>query len=421
MDFFDLLTMVGGLALFLYGMHLLSEGLEKLSGGRLERVLENLTNNRLKAVLLGAGVTAVIQSSSATTVMVVGFVNSGIMKLSQAIGIIMGANVGTTITSWVLSLTGIESDSFFLQLVKPTSFSPVLAAIGVIFIMFMKNGRKRELGTILVGFAILMTGMDTMSSAVKPLSQVPEFTGLFTMFTNPLLGLLVGALVTAVIQSSSASVGILQALCVTGSINYAAAVPIILGQNIGTCVTAMMSVYVFGFPKYHADQVMDAYFALIYAPVMLSFVLLTRQLDDGIYLVWMIFISSWISDTFAYLAGVMLGRHKLAPVLSPKKSVEGSVGGIVGAALFGALFGAYLDSTLGQEQYVMILAVVGGVGSVISQVGDLAASAIKRNHEIKDYGNLIPGHGGIMDRFDSVIFTAPITYFLITILMNGHG
>lgn len=184
---------------------------------------------------------------------------------------------------------------------------------------------------------------------------------------------------------------------------------------------AMMSVYVFGFPKYHADQVMDAYFALIYAPVMLSFVLLTRQLDDGIYLVWMIFISSWISDTFAYLAGVMLGRHKLAPVLSPKKSVEGSVGGIVGAALFGALFGAYLDSTLGQEQYVMILAVVGGVGSVISQVGDLAASAIKRNHEIKDYGNLIPGHGGIMDRFDSVIFTAPITYFLITLLMNGHG
>ena len=184
---------------------------------------------------------------------------------------------------------------------------------------------------------------------------------------------------------------------------------------------AMMSVYVFGFPKYHANQVMDAYFSLIYAPVMLSFVLLTRQLDDGIYLVWMIFISSWISDTFAYLAGVMLGRHKLAPVLSPKKSVEGSVGGIVGAALFGALFGAYLDSTLGQEQYVMILAVGGGVGSVISQVGDLAASAIKRNHEIKDYGNLIPGHGGIMDRFDSVIFTAPITYFLITLLMNGHG
>lgn len=241
MDFFDLLAMIGGLALFLYGMHLLSEGLEKLSGGRLERVLENLTNNRLKAVLLGAGVTAVIQSSSATTVMVVGFVNSGIMKLSQAIGIIMGANVGTTITSWLLSLTGIESDNFLLQLAKPTSFSPILAVIGVVFILFVKNGRKRDLGSILVGFAILMTGMDTMSSAMKPLSQVPWFTGLFTMFTNPILGLLVGALITAVIQSSSASVGILQALCATGSINYAAAVPIILGQNIGTCATAMMS------------------------------------------------------------------------------------------------------------------------------------------------------------------------------------
>lgn len=241
MDFFNLLTMAGGLALFLYGMHLLSEGLEKLSGGRLERILENLTNNRIKAVLLGAGVTAVIQSSSATTVMVVGFVNSGIMKLSQAIGIIMGANVGTTITSWLLSLTGIESDNFFLRLAKPTSFSPVLAVIGVIFIMFLKNGRKRDLGSILVGFAILMTGMDTMSSAMKPLSGVPWFTGLFTMFTNPLPGLIVGALITAVIQSSSASVGILQALCASGSIRYAAAVPIILGQNIGTCATAMMS------------------------------------------------------------------------------------------------------------------------------------------------------------------------------------
>lgn len=241
MDFFNLLTMAGGLALFLYGMHLLSEGLEKLSGGRLERILENLTNNRIKAVLLGAGVTAVIQSSSATTVMVVGFVNSGIMKLSQAIGIIMGANVGTTITSWLLSLTGIESDNFFLQLAKPTSFSPVLAVIGVIFIMFLKSGKKRDLGSILVGFAILMTGMDTMSSAMKPLSEVPWFTGVFTMFTNPLLGLIVGALITAVIQSSSASVGILQALCASGSIRYAAAVPIILGQNIGTCATAMMS------------------------------------------------------------------------------------------------------------------------------------------------------------------------------------
>ncbi|MDE7321515.1 MAG: phosphatidate cytidylyltransferase [Lachnospiraceae bacterium] len=176
---------------------------------------------------------------------------------------------------------------------------------------------------------------------------------------------------------------------------------------------AIMFVYVFGFPKFHASQVMATYFSLIYAPVMLSFVFLTRQLEHGIYLVWMIFIGSWISDTFAYLTGVMFGKHKLAPVLSPKKSIEGSLGGIVGAALFGAVFGIYMEHTIGEENFAMLLAVVGGVGSVISQVGDLAASAIKRNHGIKDYGKLIPGHGGIMDRFDSVIFTAPITYFLI--------
>ena len=241
MNLFDLLAMIGGLALFLYGMKLLSDGLEKLSGGSLERVLENLTSNRLGAILLGAGVTAVIQSSSAATVMVVGFVNSGIMKLSQAVGVIMGANIGTTITSWLLSLTGIESSNFFLQLIKPTSFSPILAMVGVIFIMSAKSGRKQEAGYILVGFSILMFGMDAMSQAMKPLSTVPQFTGLFTMFKNPFLGIAVGALVTAVIQSSSASVGILQALCMTGSISYASAVPIILGQNIGTCVTALMS------------------------------------------------------------------------------------------------------------------------------------------------------------------------------------
>lgn len=241
MDFFDLLTMIGGLALFLYGMHMLSEGLEKLSGGKLERILESMTDSRWKAVLLGAGVTAVIQSSSATTVMVVGFVNSGIMKLSQAIGVIMGANVGTTITSWLLSLTGLEGDSFLLEMIKPTSFSPVLAIIGVVFIIFLKNPKKRDIGGILVGFAILMTGMSTMSDAMKPLSEIPSFTRLFTMFENPFLGLIMGAILTAVIQSSSASVGILQALCATGTVTYGAAVPIILGQNIGTCVTAMMS------------------------------------------------------------------------------------------------------------------------------------------------------------------------------------
>lgn len=241
MDFFSVLTMIGGLALFLYGMNVMGDGLAKVSGGKLEKILENLTSNRLKAVLLGVGVTAVIQSSSATTVMVVGFVNSGIMKLSQAIGIIMGANIGTTVTSWILSLSGIESDNFFIKFLKPTSFSPILAIIGVIFIMFFKNEKKKDIGTILAGFAILMVGMDTMSNAVKPLADVPEFTNILLMFSNPILGMIAGAVLTAIIQSSSASVGILQALCITGAVSYDTALPIIMGQNIGTCVTAMIS------------------------------------------------------------------------------------------------------------------------------------------------------------------------------------
>lgn len=241
MDFFGVLTMMGGLALFLYGMHVLGDGLSKASGGRLEQILEKLTSNKLKAVLLGAGVTAVIQSSSATTVMVVGFVNSGIMKLSQAIGIIMGANIGTTITSWILSLTGIESGNFFVQLLKPTSFSPVLAIIGVGILLFSKNEKKKNVAVIMVGFAVLMFGMETMSSAVTPLADVPEFTNILLMFSNPLLGMLAGAILTAIIQSSSASVGILQALCATGAVTYSTALPIIMGQNIGTCVTALLS------------------------------------------------------------------------------------------------------------------------------------------------------------------------------------
>lgn len=241
MDFFDVLTMLGGLALFLYGMETMGKGLALVSGGKLERILEKLTSNPLKAVLLGAGVTAVIQSSSATTVMVVGFVNSGIMKLTQAVGIIMGANIGTTITSWILSLSGIESSNFFIRLLKPTSFSPVLALLGVCFMMFSKKEKKKDVGMILIGFAILMTGMDTMSGAVKPLADVPEFTGILTMFSNPVLGMLCGAILTAVIQSSSASVGILQALCATGAVSFGTAIPIIMGQNIGTCVTAVLS------------------------------------------------------------------------------------------------------------------------------------------------------------------------------------
>lgn len=241
MDLFGVLTMIGGLALFLYGMNLMGDGLSKASGGRLEKILERLTSNPIKAVLLGAAVTAVIQSSSATTVMVVGFVNSGVMKLSQTIGIIMGANVGTTITSWILSLSGIESNNFFIQLLKPTSFSPVLAIVGVGFLLFSKKESRKNIGMILVGFAILMFGMDTMSEAVKPLADVPEFTSILTAFSQPILGMLAGLLLTAVIQSSSASVGILQALCITGSVTFGTAIPIIMGQNIGTCVTAMLS------------------------------------------------------------------------------------------------------------------------------------------------------------------------------------
>lgn len=241
MDIFGILTLVGGLALFLYGMSIMGDGLEKVSGGKLEMLLEKLTSNPLKAVGLGAAVTAVIQSSSATTVMVVGFVNSGIMKLSQAIGVIMGANIGTTVTSWILSLTGIQGESIFVRLLKPSSFTPILAAIGIILYMSGKNSKKKDIGGIFLGFAVLMFGMEAMSGAVEPLADVPEFTGMLTMFKNPLLGVLVGAVLTAVIQSSSASVGILQALSVTGAFTYQAVIPIIMGQNIGTCVTAMLS------------------------------------------------------------------------------------------------------------------------------------------------------------------------------------
>ena len=241
MDVFGVLDMVCGLALFLYGMHVMGEGLSRASGGRLEGILERLTDHKLKAVLLGTAVTAVIQSSSATTVMVVGFVNSGIMKLTQAAGVIMGANIGTTVTSWILSLTGIESSSLFVQLLKPASFTPIMALAGVACIMFTKNEKKQNIGSILVGFTVLMNGMDMMSAAVKPLADVPQFTSILLMFSSPVLGMLAGLVLTAVIQSSSASVGILQALCVTGAVKYSAALPIIMGQNIGTCVTALLS------------------------------------------------------------------------------------------------------------------------------------------------------------------------------------
>ena len=243
MSIFNVFTLLGGLALFLYGMDVMGKALEKQAGSKLHSILEKLTSSPLKGFILGLVVTAIIQSSSATTVMVVGFVNSGFMTLRQAIGIIMGANVGTTVTAWILSLSGIQGDSFFMTLMKPSSFAPILAFIGILLYMAAKQEKKKNIGVVLLGFTILMTGMDLMSGAVKPLANVPEFTQLFTLFTNPVLGLLVGALLTAVIQSSSASVGILQALSVTGAVTYGSALPIIMGQNIGTCITAILSCF----------------------------------------------------------------------------------------------------------------------------------------------------------------------------------
>lgn len=241
MNFFDALTLIGGLCLFLFGMDVMGNALERRAGSKLSTIIGKLTNNRLVGFLTGLGVTAVIQSSSATTVMVVGFVNSGLMTLKQSISVIMGANIGTTVTAWILSLGGIESSNFFVQLFKPMSFTPLLALIGIIFTMFSKKEKSKDTGTILLGFAVLMFGMDIMSSAVSGLRDVPAFRELFVMFKNPILGVIAGAVLTAIIQSSSASVGILQALTVTGQISYGAALPIIMGQNIGTCVTAILS------------------------------------------------------------------------------------------------------------------------------------------------------------------------------------
>ncbi len=241
MDLFDVLEMIGGLCLFLFGMNIMGQALERKAGAKLKDLLAKMTNSKFKGFLTGLVITAIIQSSSATTVMVVGFVNSGLMSLRQAINVIMGANIGTTITSWILSLGGIDGSSVLIRLLKPTSFTPILALIGIILYMFIKNDSKKDTGLILLGFATLMFGMDTMSSAVSGLADVPEFSQLFLLFTNPILGVLAGALLTAVIQSSSASVGILQALASTGQVSYGAAIPIIMGQNIGTCVTALLS------------------------------------------------------------------------------------------------------------------------------------------------------------------------------------
>ena len=241
MDLFQALNLIGGLSLFLFGMNVMGQALERRAGGSLRTLLEKMTSNKFAGLLTGLVVTAVIQSSSATTVMVVGFVNSGLMTLRQAIHMIMGANIGTTVTAWILSLAGISSGNFFIRLLKPSSFTPILALIGIVKYMFTKDDRKKDTGLILLGFATLMYGMESMSAAVAGLGQVPAFRQLFVMFQNPVLGVLAGAALTAVIQSSSASVGILQALAATGQVTYGAAVPIIMGQNIGTCITAMLS------------------------------------------------------------------------------------------------------------------------------------------------------------------------------------
>jgi phosphate:Na+ symporter len=241
MTVFDLLALTGGLAMFLYGMNILSSGLTRISGGKLESSLQRLTSNHARSILLGLGTTMIIQSSSAVTVMLVGLVNSGIMTLKQSIGVIMGSNILTTVTAWILSLTGIESDSVFVNLLKPTSFSPVIAIAGIFLIMVSKNSKRREIGTVMVGFAVLMFGMDMMGDAMKPLAESQSFANFLVLFTNPLLGVLAGAVVTGIIQSSSASVGILQALTLTGTVTYGTALPIIMGQNIGTCVTALLS------------------------------------------------------------------------------------------------------------------------------------------------------------------------------------
>ncbi len=240
-DIFDILTLIGGISLFLFGMNVMGDGLERRAGSGLKALLAKLTNSKIKGFLTGLGITAIIQSSAATTVMAVGFVNSGLMTLKQSIGVIMGANIGTTVTAWILSLSGISSDNLFVQMLKPTSFTPILALVGVIFMMFCKSDKKKDTGSILLGFATLMFGMNTMTEAVSVLGEIPKFQELFYKFNNPILGVIVGAVLTALIQSSSASVGVLQALSSAGLVQYGAAIPIIMGQNIGTCVTALLS------------------------------------------------------------------------------------------------------------------------------------------------------------------------------------
>ncbi len=290
----DVLSLIGGLALFLFGMQLMGNALEKKAGSGLKTLLEKMTGNTFKGFFLGLGVTAVIQSSSATTVMVVGFVNSGVMTLKQSIGIIMGANIGTTVTAWILSLTGIDGGAWYVDMFKPDSFVPILALIGIIFFMFLKSNKKKDTGVILLSFATLMTGMDLMSNAVEGLKDEPSFTNILTLFTNPVLGVLAGAVLTAIIQSSSASVGILQALSSTGAISFGNAIPIIMGQNIGTCVTALLSS--FGANK-NAKRTafVHLYFNIIGTVVLLSLFTIAKYVFDLHFIDTMRIDEFWIA------------------------------------------------------------------------------------------------------------------------------
>ena len=296
MTIFDVLSLIGGLCLFLFGMNIMGEALERRVGGQLQSLLAKMTTNKLAGLLTGIGVTSIIQSSSATTVMVVGFVNSGLMTLKQAINVIMGANIGTTITAWILSLGGIDSSSFFMQLLKPTSFTPVLALFGIIFYMFLKDPKKKDTGMIFLGFAVLMFGMDTMTNSVAGLAEMESFQQLFLLFKNPLLGVLVGAILTAIVQSSSASVGILQALAMTGAVTYSAAIPIIMGQNIGTCITAILSS--FGTNR-NAKRA---------ALVHLSFNVVGTLVWISVFMAVQHFLQPAILDSSATLAGIAISH-----------------------------------------------------------------------------------------------------------------
>lgn len=279
MSVFNLISLFGGLALFLFGMNTMSGNLEKTAGGKLEKILKVMTDKPLKALLLGTAITATIQSSSAVTVMLVGLVNSGIMQLNQAIGVIMGSNIGTTVTAWILSLAGIDSNNFLVNLLKPSSFAPIVAFIGILMTMTSKKNRTKDIGGICLGFAILMFGMEMMSTAMEPLAEMEGFRNLMVMFNNPILGVLLGIVLTAVIQSSSAAIGILQALSLTGAISYGMAIPIIMGQNIGTCITALLSSI--GVSK-NAKRVaaVHVYFNLIGTALLLSAFYISDMIFD---------------------------------------------------------------------------------------------------------------------------------------------